>query len=151
MNRPRKKTPTKTSTTKSPSEGMITYAMRCRKGGERRVTVPAPWKVTFGPTIPYKKGHDPESGVWSVRMYDGDKLRAIFTDVESFRDTSIQVLEKRVRSKRQVVEKAAKHGGRSAVVEATIETWVDPDAPDEANEDDQEFLQLDHKTNGLEW
>lgn len=126
---------------------MTTYAMRLRGGGERKVTVPTSWKVTFGPTIPFTKHGRMESGIseaWAVRFYDGERLRGIFTDVQSFRDIGIQVLEKRIRSKRQIVEKAAKYGGRSAVVEAKIETWVDPDEPDEANEADQEFLQLGH-------
>lgn len=141
----------KTSTrTKSPSNRpdatrsprMTVYALRLKSGGERRVTVPTAYKLTFGPTVPYLKHSSGAhgDGTWALRFYDGNNLKCIFTDVSSFRDMSIQVLEKRTRSKRQTIEKAAKYGGRSAVVEATIETWVDPDSPDEANETDEQFL-----------
>lgn len=132
----------KNSTTKSPSkEGLTTYAMRLKNGSERRITVPTDWKVTFGPTVPFeRKAASYNDGTWALRFYEKDKLRAIFCDVRDFRDTSIEVLEKRIQSKRQVVEKAAKYGGRSAVVEAKIETWVNPDEPEEQNEKDEQFL-----------
>lgn len=132
------------STTKSPSKGTETtvYALKLKGGGERRLTVPTSYKLTFGPTVPYiKHGNGSHGdGTWALRLYDGDRLKAIFTDVSAFRDVSIQVLEKRTRSKRQTVERNSKYGGRAAVVEATIETWVDPDNPDEANEEEERFL-----------
>lgn len=139
------------STTKSRSKPvpasvpMTTYALKLKGGGERRVTIPTAYRLTFGPTVPYvKHGNGSHGdGTWALRLYDGERLKSIFTDVVSFRDMDIKVLEKHTRSKRQVVEKAAKFGGRTAVVEATVETWVDPDEPDEANEEDQRFLLAD--------
>lgn len=120
---------------------MTTYSMQIKGGGERRVTVPTGWKVTFGPTTPYDKkiGHGGD-GSWAVRLYEGDKLRGIFTDVRNFQDMSIQIQEKRIRSKRQVVQRGTKHGLRDTIVEAKMETWVNPYEPDEANSEDEQFL-----------
>src|SRR5215472_17483150 len=56
-----------------------------------RVTVPASWKVTFGPGVPFS---NPKNGCtsWALRFYEAkDKQRAIFTDVISFFDTSIKL------------------------------------------------------------
>lgn len=61
------------------------------------VTVPADWKVTFGPLFtPSKGGYGGPANC--LRFYESkDKQRAIFVDVTGFRDTSIPV-------KRRVVE-----------------------------------------------
>lgn len=117
-----------------------TYILELKNGQQRRVTVPANWKVTFGPLIPGERGGG--NGCLALRFYETkDKQRAIFTDVKSFRDSEIPILEKRVKTKRQVVEKASKQGQKGVVVEAKIEDWVNPDEPEETPE---EFLSLDH-------
>lgn len=118
--------------------------MKMRNGSERKITIPDYWKVTFGPTIPFerKAGAHHGSETWALRLYNGDKLKAIFTDVINFRDMSIEIREKRIQTKRHFVERAAQFGGKSATMEARVETWCDPDEPDEANTADQNFLQI---------
>lgn len=121
-----------------------TYILESLKGQQRKVTVPATWKVTFGPTVPYERKSHGGNEQWALRFYESkDKLRAIFTDVRSFRDASIDILERRVQTKRQVMEKASQKGGRSVVAEARVEEWIDPDDPDSSVVPD-DYLRISH-------
>jgi len=127
-----------------------TYLLELKNGGQRKLTVPAGWKVTFGPTVPFERkgsaGYRGDEGTWALRLYEkGDRLRAIFTDVRSFRDLSISVEEKRIRTKRQTIEKASSKGGKAVVAEAKIEEWVNPDDPDASSGVVDDFLRLDYK------
>lgn len=140
-----RKSPPKRNTTLAVDK--IVYVLELKSGSQRKLTVPSTWKVTFGPTTPYERkdgmsGRHGE-GTWALRLYDGDKLRAIFTDVRAFRDMAIEISEKRTRTKRQTIHKASKHGGKAVVAEATIEEWVNPDEPEEDTPED--FLTLDYK------
>lgn len=64
-------------------------------GKEHRVTLPEGCRVTFGPTIPYKKKEgtfNERIDGYSLRVYQGksnDSLIAVFCDVRSFRDTIV--------------------------------------------------------------
>lgn len=126
-----------------------TYLLQLKSGQERRITCPNGWKITFGPTVPFERkngrGYNEEQGIWALRLYDGTKLKAIFTDVRMFRELeTIGVSEKRVRTKRQVLEKESKKGGKAVVAEARIEEWVDPDSPEEGVVP-EEYLKLDYQ------
>lgn len=124
------------------------YLLELKNGQQRRLKVPASWKITFGPTVPFERkqgrGFNEDNGIWALRLYDGTALRAIFTDVRMFRDLSIAVAEKRIRTKRQVMEKESRKGGKAVVAEARIEEWVDPDAP-ESGVPEEDYLRLDYK------
>jgi hypothetical protein len=76
-------------------EKMKTYEVETVDGGKRRITIPASWKVTFGPLIPGvqqdRYGRNRRYPI-ALRIYESkEQQRAIFTDVASFRDTSIVV------------------------------------------------------------
>lgn len=133
--------------TKEKSVAFKTYVLELKNGGLRRVTVPATWKVTFGPTTPYERKNSYESGqlVWAVRFYEGNKenLRAIFTDVKSFRDESIPILEKVTKVQRKATQRATASGFKDVVVEARVTEWRDPDKEDE--EDDNAAFLLEAK------
>ena len=144
--------PTAEATAPDPQK---TYVLELKNGGQRRLTVPANWKVTFGPTVPFERkgagGYRGDEGTWSLRLYEGsDKLRAIFTDVRAFRDTSIVITEKRIRTKRQTVDKASTKGGKTVIAEARIEEWVDPDSPDTDDKTPTEYMKLDYKHDDLD-
>lgn len=131
------------------SEDTKTYLLETKGGKKKRLTLPASYSLTFGPTIPYQRGHSPDSSAWSLRIYReaGKKqLAAIFTDVKSFRDMDLGITEQRVRTKRQVMEKASTKGGKAVVAEARIEEWIDPDEPDTEDSTPSEYLSLEHKT-----
>lgn len=125
-------------------EGTRIYYIRKNDGSERRVTVPASWKVTFGPIWTPTAGSS--SGLkYALRFYEGAKehQRMVICDVEEFRDMSIPVVEKRKQSKRETYWKRGEAGDKAVVAEAIIEDWVNPDEP--ARTPNEEFLTIEHK------
>jgi hypothetical protein len=71
---------------------LVTYRILPFNGTPYELTLPADWKVTFGPLFPGAKssfnGSD-KSG--TLRFYEGTKQRGIIRDVNSFMDTRITV------------------------------------------------------------
>lgn len=129
---------------KTPVNSDITYIMDLIGGGQRKVTVPANWKPTFGPTIPFTKDGrmaSREQGGYALRFYAGSKenLRMIFTDVATFRDSSIVIEEKVTKVEEQTVRKQTAAGAKDFVIQAKHTSWVDPDAPVVP---EQEFLTM---------
>lgn len=106
-----------------------TYILELKNGNTRRVEVPANWKLTFGPTVPYAGKYTGTSEGTALRFYEGNKenLRAIFTDVKSFRDSSIPVMERKTETTRQVVQRQDAGGAKNVIVEARVTEWVNPD------------------------
>lgn len=105
------------------AEGTRTYLVE-RKHEKLRVTVPADWKVTFGPVQPGREGYGGDRG-YALRFYETkEKQRAVFTDVVSFRDLSLPV-ERLVISKEEKTTNKSGRGHRehSLVAEASGE-WV---------------------------
>ncbi len=121
-------------------EGKKTYICTLRNGELRKVTVPANWKTTFGPTAPFSgKNTDYNHGL-ALRFYEGsskDNLRAVFTDVVAFRDDSLEVQERRTEIKHQTVGVQAPGGMQNATVEARITQWVNPDNDVAVTRDEQ--------------
>lgn len=121
-------------------EGKKTYICTLRNGELRKVTVPATWKTTFGPTAPFSgKNTDYNHGL-ALRFYEGsskDNLRAVFTDVVAFRDADLEVQERRTEIKHQTVGVQAPGGMQAATVEARITQWVNPDNDAAVSRDEQ--------------
>jgi hypothetical protein len=112
-----------------------TYLLELADGGQKKITVPASWKITFGPiVIPKGKDHNLGAHVSTValRFYEGNKenQRAVFTNVKGFRDLDIEISEKRVQVKRETVTKQTQQGARDYVAEMRVEEWVNPDKED---------------------
>lgn len=97
-----------------------------KDGSEKKVTVPAEWKVTFGALYPGKEANHSKTG---LRFYSGAKQHAVFTEVESFRDTNIKIEEKRTKTQQETFYKDTPNGKKSFIVEGKVSEWVDPDAP----------------------
>lgn len=112
---------------KATAEVMKTYIIQ--KSDETiRITVPAEWKVTFGPGVPRnnKNGfnHNQEIG-WALRFYEStDKQRAIYTNVRGFFDASIKT-ERLVKAVKVETKSENNHKGSKAneVVEKA-EEWI---------------------------
>lgn len=108
-----------------------TYILDLNNGDMRKVTVPSSWKLTFGPTIPYagKGMASVASGGTALRFYEGAKenLRCVFTDVKAFRDSDVEISERRTSVQRKVVQKEAPEGMRNVEVEARVTEWINPD------------------------
>jgi len=70
------------------------------------IEIPDDWKMTFGPWSPrnrsdtprtYTEGDNQRKPGWILRIYEGkEQQRAVFTNVESFRDLSIPVFRKKI-------------------------------------------------------
>ena len=107
-----------------------TYILELKNGDTRKITVPAHWKLTYGNVVPYQ-GKDARQGEARIalRLYDGskDNLRAVYTDVVSFRDSSIGTMEKRTQVQRKASQRQTDKGLRDVIVEARVTEWVDPD------------------------
>jgi len=103
---------------------------------KRRITVPADWKVTFGPA---SRGENAGNRAGqhlkmplALRFYESEtKQRAIFTDVISFRDASIKIEEERtnVQEKEGYVE--CEGVRKKTIFSATVKEWINPDAVSE--------------------
>lgn len=84
-----------------PETEMRTYEIEHNDGTRRHVKVPSDWKVTFGPSV---VGYNKKSNIFSphnasrtktvplaIRFYESkEHQRAIYTDVISFKDLSIE-------------------------------------------------------------
>ena len=127
----------------TPNEVLMSeYLLTMSGGKKKKVTVPADWKVTFGPIVPgsQKSGF---SGSNCLRFYqDRDHPRAVFTGVEEFREAGVNVLEQRTRTKTQFSSKDSHSGHKGVQMEARITDWVDADEPEQAEEQDKDFLGL---------
>lgn len=128
------------------------YILDLANGNTRKIIVPASWKLTFGSLIPYVKGQasGPYSGAAALRFYEGtrqDGLRSVMTDVVSFRDASMGIVEKRTSVQRKTMQKASAKGAKDVIVEARVTEWVNPDAVED-DSSPNEFLQL---TEGAEF
>jgi hypothetical protein len=124
-----------------------TLILRLKNGDTRKLTIPIDWKLTFGSVVPHAPGGhaNREAGGVALRLYEGNKenLRAVFTDVISFRDEAIEIRELKTRIKRKVMQKASRHGAKDVTVEARVTEWVDPDN-DTDDDDTNEYLKLTH-------
>lgn len=122
-------------------EKITTYFVSRKNGRDQRITVPASWKVTFGPLNPGSRNSD-GNGAPALRFYESpNKQRAVITEVLSFRDMSIRVEEKRVNVKQQTMRKQTAKGDKEVVVEGRVEEWINPDAPDAGGND---VFRLEH-------
>lgn len=129
-----------------PKQGTTTYLLTMSDDTLRKVTVPDTWKVTFGPLVPGSKGIEGMNGRAGIclRFYeDKDKQRAVFTDVKSFRDTSIAIEERVTRTQQETYTKDTPEGAKQVIVEGHVHEWRNPDAPGKAS---AEFLKLPEGT-----
>lgn len=116
-----------------------TIVMLLNGGGMRKITIPTDWKVTFGSVMPSNKGYEGHKG-WALRIYrTKEDQRAIFTDVKSFYEETLQIEEKVTRTKSQRVNRETPTGVRSAVVQAKVSEWRPINGLDDP-EADEEFL-----------
>lgn len=125
---------------------MRTYILTLANGNTRKITIPSTWKMTFGQLVPFEIRRQSGNGgtaTVALRMYEGTKenLRAVMCDVVSFRDASIDILEKRTTVQRKAAQKRTSQGVKDVVVEARMTEWVDPDA-EEGEGAPNEFLSL---------
>lgn len=126
-----------------------TYILELKNGDQRKMTVPTHWKLTFGNVVPYEgKGNRPGEYRVALRIYGESKedLRAVMTDVVSFRDANMGILEKRTSVQRKGGTLRTEHGSKDVVYEARMTEWVDPDKEDGSTSGAEQFKRLtEHK------
>lgn len=148
-----KKTRAKARTAAKQSAEKITYLIEFKGGKRKRITVPATWKVTFGPLAPGGKNYNGESKL-CLRLYEtAERQRAVFTDVASFRDLGIHVEERVVHRRNERAQRETPHGVKDFVVQAEYAEWRSeddeqpgfdpafqlPKLDDDSDEEDVEF------------
>jgi len=108
------------------SEDLTTYIITKRDDTRLKITVPTSWKVTFGLFAP---GSQSNGGKSALRFYEGSKenQRAVFMDVESFRDASITIEEEISKTQDEMLSKETPEGLKHFVVSATVKEWRNPD------------------------
>lgn len=115
-----------------------TYLIEFTDGKRKKIKVPSDWKVTFGPVAVRKstslhKDYQNKMPL-ALRFYESEtKQRAIFTNVASFRDTSIEVQEERVTTdvKDGIMEV---DGSRKVMaVKTEVKEWINPDDENDVN------------------
>lgn len=106
-----------------------TYLIVHEDGTEKKITVPDDWKVTFGPAVKGGNGkHNNFKMPMALRFYESEnKQRAIFTDVVSFRDTSIKIVEKRVNVQEKEGFFECEGIKKQTIFQARTTEWIDPD------------------------
>lgn len=96
--------------------------------GRYRVTVPASYKVTFGPVAVGGKlrggGYGEPGGSMALRIYESDtKQRAVFVGVRSFRDLSIPLMREHVQVEGSTEWVAAENLSTSNSKRVTKREW----------------------------
>lgn len=116
-----------------------TYVLNMTDGTKQKITVPADWKLTFGPLVPGSKGESGHNGreALVLRIYEGNKdnQRAVFVGVQSWRDTQDLSIEVEKVDHQQQAVKVSVEGQGEKIVQANMEVrqWIDPDQPQPAN------------------
>ena len=113
-----------------------TYLVEFKNGAEKRITVPEEWKVTFGPCVAGGNSNGKFEMPLALRFYETkEKQRAIFTDVRSFRDMDIEVMEKKIVTQEEIGYVERKGVKKATTFHASTVEWVNPDV-----DTDQELL-----------
>jgi hypothetical protein len=129
-----------------------TYILNMRDGSKQKITVPAGWRLTFGPLVPGSKDSGTNGrDALVLRVYEGNKdnQRAVFTGVESWRDTrDLEIQVEQVQRKQQMARvDIPGEGNQDVAVQMETRHWVDPDKPvtprSELQEPGGKLIQLD--------
>lgn len=131
--------------TKSKPEGeMKTYILNMRDGSRQKLTIPAHWTLTFGSLLPFNKNSPnvPTEGAKpALRIYEGEAQRAVFTGVDSFRDSSIDIQVEVTRAQDHGAKVSTPAGEKHVIMRAEVKEWVNPDDP-QASAQDLKLLRL---------
>lgn len=97
-------------------------------GTQKKLEIPDDWKVTFGALIP---GQKESAGKIGLRLWSGSKGRemqhAVFTNVESFRDSTISILEQVEERQTETYVKQGDESGEAIQADVRVKKWVNPD------------------------
>lgn len=104
------------------------YILEMVGGKQKRITIPESWKVSFGPLVPGTRQVGDGAGGATFRVYESkEKQRACFVGVREFREASIPIEERIVKTKTQTIHAQTPEGMRDFVVSANVAEWRNPD------------------------
>lgn len=99
-------------------------------GTQKKIEIPADWKVTFGALVP---GQKKSAGKIGLRLWSGKKgqemQHAVFTDVSSFRDMSFSVSEQIEERQTETFIKQGDESGEAIQADVRVKKWINPDEP----------------------
>lgn len=101
------KSEARTRQRKNPEE-KIQYLIQQARGEDFIIEIPAYWKVTFGrvnPALEGERGFN-STNAHCVRVWEGEKLRAVFGNATGMRDLSIPLARKVVRTESEETYKS---------------------------------------------
>jgi hypothetical protein len=113
----------------APKANMTTYLLNMKDGTRQKITCPTEWTVTFGPLTPGTK--DSNNGHFGIalRIRDGQRQKAVFTGVESFRDMSMAIETEVTKTKEETFYREEDGERKQVLVQGAIKEWTNPDAP----------------------
>jgi hypothetical protein len=113
----------------APKANMTTYLLNMKDGTRQKITCPTEWTVTFGPLTPGTK--DSNNGHFGIalRIRDGQRQKAVFTGVESFRDMSMAIETEVTKTKEETFYRDEDGEKKQVIVQGAIKEWTNPDAP----------------------
>jgi len=115
--------------TKAKEIGETTYLLEMKSGTQKKITVPSNWTLTFGALVPGAQSH---GGKLGLRLWGPGKVqKAVFQDVESFRDIAMKLEERITTTKQEMYRKGDGEQAKEVILEAVVHEWVNPDAPKE--------------------
>jgi hypothetical protein len=105
---------------------LVSYYVSSGRGEDFVLQIKASWKLTFGAVNPGAPPHGRD--LHCLRVWEGEKLRAVFCDVRAFRDLSLP-LARKVSSETGSSEwRQDSDGGFERSSKRQIESsWADPD------------------------
>lgn len=124
-----------------------TYILELKNNQQRKITIPADWRLTFGPMAPGSR-HNTGDPFLALRIYEGsnkENQRAMFTDVRSFRDASMPIQEKRTKTKHQRAYRDGKGGQKLVDIEGRVTEWINPDEPEEPEDEFMEAIEFNEE------
>lgn len=119
----------KTTKPASHQTDMTTYLLLMKDGTKQKITCPTDWTVTFGPLTPGSKDSNNGRMGIALRIRDGQRQKAVFTEVESFRDTSMAIEQEVTKTKEETFYRDEDGEKKQVIVQGAIKEWINPDAP----------------------
>lgn len=111
----RKTSEARTRQRKNPEE-MIQYLVSSSSGEDFVIEIPAFWKITFGRVNPALEGegHFNRANGHCLRVWEGEKLRAVFGNVTGVRDLTIPLARKVIKTESEQTYKSDSLGNFQA-------------------------------------
>lgn len=112
-------------------DATIRYLVNRDKGDDFVIEIPACWKLTFGAVNPGAAGgNNGRYDLHCLRAWEGEKLRAVWGNVQGFRDLSIPMARKMQSETRASTWTQDSAGNFKGTTERQIEssTWTPEDA-----------------------